>query len=72
MLSAGADGYPQFYFEVPRVTTSRGPTARPVAEFALAAIFAQAKRMPGVWIRDAIDWKPQTLDMLDGATLGIV
>lgn len=72
LLSAGADGYPTFYFEVPCVTSSRGPTARPVAEFALAAIFAYAKRMPQVWINDAGDWKPQTLGMLEGSTLGIV
>jgi phosphoglycerate dehydrogenase-like enzyme len=72
LLTAGADGYPPWYFDVPELTCSRGPTARPVAEFALAAIFAHAKGMPQVWIRDASDWKPQPLGMLHGATLGIV
>lgn len=72
LLTAGADGYPSFYFEVPRVTSSRGPSARPVAEFALAAVFAHAKRIPQVWIHNPVDWKPQTLGILEGSTLGIV
>lgn len=72
LFTAGADGYPAFYFEVPRVTSSRGPSARPVAEFALAAVFAHAKRIPQVWIHTPVDWKPQTLGMLEGSTLGIV
>ena len=72
LLSAGADGFPPWYFDAPQLTCSRGPTARPVAEFALAAIFAHAKGMPQVWIGDAADWRPQPLAMLHGATLGIV
>lgn len=72
LLSAGADGYPSFYFEVPQVTSSRGPSARPVAEYALAAVFAYAKRIPQVWIHNPVDWKPQPLGILEGSTLGIV
>jgi len=72
LLSAGADGYPPWYFDVDPVTCSRGPTAQPVAEFALAAVFAHAKRFPDSWIHDRGQWGPIGLDMVRGSTLGIV
>jgi phosphoglycerate dehydrogenase-like enzyme len=72
LCSAGADGYPPWYFNAPLVTSSRGPAAQPVAEYALAATFAQAKRIPDIWIRDRADWASQPLASIRGATMGIV
>jgi phosphoglycerate dehydrogenase-like enzyme len=42
-----------------------------MAEFALAAIFAHAKRFPEVWIDDSRHWGFTHLDSVSGATLGI-
>ena len=72
LLSSGTDSYPPWYFDAPCVSSARGPTAQPVAEFALAAIFAHSKQLPGVWIHDAADWRQRPLARVEDATLGIV
>ncbi len=72
LISAGADGYPRWFFDGPVVTCGRGPSAEPLAEFALAAIFAAAKRLPEIWIDDPARWQMTPLGTVSGATLGIV
>lgn len=72
LLSAGLDGYPAWVFEAPLVTSVRGFNAIPVAEFALAAVVARAKRIPECWIKDASGWRYRQLGSISGADLGIV
>ncbi|MEJ0047905.1 MAG: hypothetical protein WDN04_18620 [Rhodospirillales bacterium] len=51
LISAGADGYPTWLFDGPVVTCARGPSAAPIAEYVIGAIFAAAKNFPELWIR---------------------
>lgn len=72
LATAGIDFFPDWLFDGPQVTSARGVTADAIAEFALAAIFASAKKLPEIWIDDPAQWKPNTLQRVGGATLGIV
>jgi phosphoglycerate dehydrogenase-like enzyme len=72
LVSVGIDFYPPWLFDGPVVTCARGSSAVALAEFALGAILAAAKRFPEIWIGDAADWNPRPLAMVDGATLGLV
>ncbi|WP_438870255.1 D-isomer specific 2-hydroxyacid dehydrogenase family protein [Pseudomonas sp. L1(2025)] len=71
LVSSGIDFYPQWLFNGPPVTTSRGSAADNLAEFALAAIFAAAKHLPDIWVKDA-QWNFTALRPLKGSTLGIL
>ncbi|WP_369303471.1 D-isomer specific 2-hydroxyacid dehydrogenase family protein [Pseudomonas sp. N2-5-1-1] len=71
LVSSGIDFYPQWLFNGPPVTTSRGSAADNLAEFALAAIFAASKRLPAIWVKDA-QWNFTPLRPLKGTTLGIL
>ncbi|XAH22306.1 D-isomer specific 2-hydroxyacid dehydrogenase family protein [Xylophilus sp. GW821-FHT01B05] len=72
LATAGIDFFPDWLFEGPQVTSARGVTADAIAEFALAAIFAAAKRLPEIWIDDPAQWKLSTLQRVGGTTLGLV
>jgi phosphoglycerate dehydrogenase-like enzyme len=71
VVSSGIDFYPSWLFNGPPVSTSRGSAAENIAEFALAAIFAAAKRLPDIWVHDA-QWNFTALTPLKGTTLGIL
>lgn len=71
LVSSGIDFYPQWLFNGPPVTTSRGSAADNLAEFALAAIFAASKHMPDIWVKDS-QWNFTALRPLKGTTLGIL
>ena len=74
LISSGADLYPAWmvdHVSGPAVSTGRGTSARPMAEFALAAIFAHAKSMPEVWIRDPSQWRYTSMRPVEGSRLGI-
>jgi len=71
VVSSGIDFYPKWLFNGPPVSTSRGSAAENIAEFALAAIFAAAKRIPDIWVHDA-QWNFTALTPLKGSTLGIL
>ena len=71
LVSSGIDFYPQWLFNGPPVTTSRGSAADNLAEFALAAIFAASKHLPDIWVKDA-QWSFTPLRPLKGTTLGIL
>ena len=71
LASAGIDFYPDWLFAGPVVTSARGTAAEPIAEFALATIFAAAKHFPNAWIHQVEDWKWQPVTLLHGSTLGI-
>lgn len=72
LSSSGIDTYPDWLFEVPLVTSARGTSAIAVAEFALAAVLAGAKRFPEVWISEAAQWQRHSLQLVSGSVLGIV
>jgi phosphoglycerate dehydrogenase-like enzyme len=72
MISVGTDLYPDWLFHGPVVTCARGANSVALAEFALAAIFAHAKDLPEIWIRDAAQWAMRLVGMVRGATLGMV
>jgi phosphoglycerate dehydrogenase-like enzyme len=72
LVSVGIDAYPEWLFDGPVVTSARGSSAVALAEFALAAIFAHAKRLPDIWVHDRQDWTPTPLASLAGSTLGLV
>ena len=72
LMSVGIDFYPDWLFEGPQVTSARGTSAAALAEFALAAIFAAAKRFPDIWIGQASAWQPVPLGLVEGGTLGLV
>jgi phosphoglycerate dehydrogenase-like enzyme len=72
LVSAGVDGYPEWLLEVPLVTTARGVTSEPIAEFVLAVLLAHAKRLPHLWIDRPDDWQHTSLAMLRDSTLGLV
>ncbi|OLF53497.1 D-isomer specific 2-hydroxyacid dehydrogenase family protein [Pseudomonas chlororaphis] len=70
LVSSGIDFYPRWLFDGPPVSTSRGSAAENIAEFALASIFAAAKRLPEIWVHDG-QWQYSALAPLKGSTLGL-
>jgi phosphoglycerate dehydrogenase-like enzyme len=72
LVSVGIDFYPDWLFDGPVVTSARGSSAVALAEFSLAAILANAKRLPEIWIDKAERWAPQPLKLVQGSTLGLV
>jgi phosphoglycerate dehydrogenase-like enzyme len=72
LRSTGIDKYPDWVFEVPQVTVTRGGYAIPIAEYVLAAMLAMAKHIPEIWARDRAGWHGHALDGLAGKTLGII
>ncbi|MBW8814292.1 MAG: dihydrofolate reductase [Caulobacterales bacterium] len=72
LVSVGIDFYPQWLFDGPVVTSARGSSAVALAEFALAAIFAAAKRIPDIWIDRFEQWAPTPISLVQGQTLGLV
>ncbi len=71
LVSSGIDFYPDWVFQGPPVTSGKGANAEQVAEFALALVFAAAKQLPGLWVKDA-DWRLTPLAPVRGRTLGIL
>lgn len=71
LVSSGIDFYPGWLFQGPPVTSGKGSNAEHVAEFALAAIFAAAKQLPNIWVKDD-DWRFTALQPVHGRTLGIL
>jgi phosphoglycerate dehydrogenase-like enzyme len=71
LTSSGIDFYPEWLFGVPLVTSGKGANANQVAEYALAAIFAAAKHLPELWVKDD-SWSFSALSPIQGATLGIL
>jgi phosphoglycerate dehydrogenase-like enzyme len=72
-FSTGVDGFP-FDLVGERVfTCSRGASAVPISEWVLAVMLARAKRLPESWVTEPPErWNGASLDVLHGATVGIV
>jgi phosphoglycerate dehydrogenase-like enzyme len=72
LRSTGIDKYPDWIYEAPLLTVSRGIYAVPISEYVLAAMLSFAKGMPGLWATERAEWHSRKLGGLAGATLGIV
>jgi phosphoglycerate dehydrogenase-like enzyme len=72
LRSAGTDEFPDWIFDVPLLTVTRGAQAVAIAEFVLAALLAHEKHLPQVWIHDAAAWQRHALGTLEGRTLGLL
>lgn len=72
LVSVGIDFYPDWLFQGPVVTSAKGSSAIALAEFALASIFAAAKRLPDIWIDKFEQWAPTQISLVHGGTLGLV
>jgi phosphoglycerate dehydrogenase-like enzyme len=72
LRSTGIDRFPNWIFEVSQVTVTRGGYAVPIAEYVMAAILAQAKSIPGIWVGSREAWGKHRLGQLEDRTLGIV
>ena len=72
-FSTGVDGFP-FDLVGERVfTCSRGASAVPISEWVLASMLAFAKRLPESLVTEPPErWNGASLDVLYGATVGIV
>lgn len=71
LVSGGIDFYPDWLFKGPVVTSAKDASAVALAEFALAAIFAEAKRLPEIWIQRPDEWTPSPIRLVAGKTLGL-
>jgi phosphoglycerate dehydrogenase-like enzyme len=75
LASVGIDAYPSWFFDGPPVTTARGTSSEPIAEYVLAALFDAAKKLPEIWLGASTDWptagRRPALGMLSGSTLGL-
>lgn len=71
LASAGIDYYPDWLFDGPVVTTARGTASVAIAEYVLAAILSDAKRIPEIWLDDASDWRRIQLGVVQATTLGL-
>ncbi len=69
---AGADAYPKWLLDHHVVTTGRGINSVPIAEFVMANILAQAKRLPRAWIKRHQDWRTIAMDTVAGRVLGLL
>lgn len=72
LRSTGIDKYPDWIYEAPLLTVSRGIYAVPISEYVLVAMLSFAKGMPGLWATERAGWHSRKLGGLAGATLGIV
>lgn len=71
LVTSGLDYFPRWLFDRLPVASARGTTAETMSEFALASIFAAAKQLPNVWIKDAAHWQQRSLAAVSGSTLGL-
>nr|WP_310525306.1 NAD(P)-dependent oxidoreductase [Polymorphobacter sp.] len=78
IASAGLDDYPEWLFEAPHIACASGTTARPIAEYAMAAILSHAKRLPEITLKAGDAWPSREklmerpLGTLEGRTLGLL
>jgi phosphoglycerate dehydrogenase-like enzyme len=80
LASAGVDALPAWAYEGPVVSSGRGVTAEPIAEYVLAVLLEQAKRIHALQLRsredfdrlgNEHDWPKIPLGTLAGSTIGL-
>jgi phosphoglycerate dehydrogenase-like enzyme len=72
LISVGIDFYPDWLFDGPVVTSVRGASSVALAEYALAAILAHAKRFPELFVTAPEQRASRPLDTVAGQTLGLL
>lgn len=70
--SAGIDFYPDWLLDAPLVTCGRGVASEEIADYVIAAIYAQAKGLDAATVRSREEWGPKALGQVAGTTIGIV
>jgi len=70
--TTGVDFYPRWMVANTPLCCARGVASEEIAEYVIAAIFAQAKNLDAIRARSLADWKPITLDRVQGSTIGLV
>lgn len=70
--SAGVDAYPRWLLDAPVVSCGRGVASEEIADYVVAAIYAQAKTLEDVRARSPADWRFAPAGRVIGGTLGIV
>lgn len=70
--SAGIDFYPDWLLDAPLVTCGRGVASDEIADYVIAAAYAQAKNLAAVTVRSRGDWAQSPLGRVSGTTVGIV
>lgn len=70
--SAGVDFYPPWLLDAPLVTCGRGVAADEIADYVIAAIYAQAKNLEAVTARSRAQWVHAPLGRVSGTTIGII
>jgi phosphoglycerate dehydrogenase-like enzyme len=69
--SAGIDFYPDWLLDAPLVTCGRGVASEEIADYVIAAIYAQRKGLESATIRSREEWAPKVLGQVAGTTIGI-
>jgi phosphoglycerate dehydrogenase-like enzyme len=72
LASAGVDFYPDWLLRSARVTSGRGLTSAPIAEFALTAVLAHEKDFHGIFVRDAESWRQRALGLAAGKIVAVL
>lgn len=72
LRSTGIDKYPDWIFDVPQVTVTRGGYATPIAEYVLAAMLSHVKAIPAIWAGSRDEWRGHKLGTLEGQVVGII
>ncbi|AZQ68420.1 hypothetical protein EF888_15555 [Silicimonas algicola] len=67
----GIDAAPEWLFDVPVLTISRGAAATAIAEYVLAAMLQAEKRLPDIQVKQASEWAPRQVGALAGKSLGL-
>lgn len=72
VASAGVDFYPPWLLDAPLVNCGRGVASEEIADYVIAAIYAQAKDLVGAAVTDVSQWGPRRLGRVSGSTVGIL
>ncbi|MBC7504535.1 MAG: hypothetical protein H7267_02215 [Sandarakinorhabdus sp.] len=78
IASAGIDDYPAWLFDAPKLASASGTTARPIAEYVMAAMLSHAKRLPTITMGAGDAWPTREqlmekpLASLEGKTLALL
>ena len=70
--SAGVDFYPRWLLDAPLVSCGRGVASEEIADYAIAAIYLQAKNLEAVRAHTLAQWQQAPLGQVAGSTVGII
>lgn len=72
VASVGVDFYTPWLLDAPLVSCGRGVASEEIADYVIAAIYAQAKDLVGAAVTEAGQWGPRQLGRVRGTTVGIL